>query len=119
VIYVAGRPHVLRLVDRPLENVEYVSFFPNYSHLRSLRATRISTGDVEDMEVNFKHDVIQEVQAGDGHILLHNEVEERPNVFSIVPLWENISGDDIMMPGNVFHLMAKEGYKVSIHQVIR
>lgn len=24
VIYVAGRPHVLRLVDRPLENVEYV-----------------------------------------------------------------------------------------------
>ncbi len=25
VIYVAGRPHVLRLVDRPLENVEYVN----------------------------------------------------------------------------------------------
>ena len=24
VLYVAGRPHVLRLVDRPLENVEYV-----------------------------------------------------------------------------------------------
>lgn len=24
VIYVSGRPHVLRLVDRPLENVEYV-----------------------------------------------------------------------------------------------
>ena len=23
VVYVAGRPHVLRLVDRPLENVEY------------------------------------------------------------------------------------------------
>lgn len=24
VIYVAGRPHVLRLVDKPLENVESV-----------------------------------------------------------------------------------------------
>lgn len=31
VIYVAGRPHVLRLVDRPLENVEYVSFSSNFS----------------------------------------------------------------------------------------
>ncbi len=28
VIYVAGRPHVLRLVDRPLENVEYVGSLP-------------------------------------------------------------------------------------------
>ena len=27
VIYVAGRPHVLRRVDKPLENVEYVAFW--------------------------------------------------------------------------------------------
>ncbi|KAH9957448.1 inositol hexakisphosphate-domain-containing protein [Russula dissimulans] len=102
VIYVAGRPHVLRLVDRPLENVE---------------ATGISTSDVEDMEVNFKRDVIREVRAGDGRILLHDEVEERPNVFSIVPLWENVSEDDIMTPGDVFHLMAKEGYNIDYGRV--
>jgi len=70
------------------------------------------------MEVNFKRDVIREVRAGDGRILLHDEVEERPNVFSIVPLWENVSEDDIMTPGDVFNLMAKEGYNVSIRQVV-
>ncbi|KAI9439769.1 inositol hexakisphosphate-domain-containing protein [Lactarius indigo] len=102
VIYVAGRPHVLRLVDRPLENVE---------------ATGITTSDVEAMEENFKRDVIQEVRSGNGRILLHDEVEERPNVFSIVPLWENVSEEDIMTPGDVFKLMEKEGYKIDYGRV--
>ncbi|KAH9998939.1 inositol hexakisphosphate-domain-containing protein [Russula vinacea] len=83
VIYVAGRPHVLRLVDRPLENVE---------------ATGITTSDVEAMEDNFKRD-------------------ERPNVYSIVPLWENVSEEDIMTPGDVFDLMAKEGYKIDYGRI--
>ncbi|KAI9453330.1 inositol hexakisphosphate-domain-containing protein [Russula earlei] len=102
VIYVAGRPHVLRLVDRPLENVE---------------ATGITTSEVEAMEVNFKRDLVREVRAGSGHILLHDEVEERPNVFSIVPLWESVSEEDIMTPGDVFNLMAKEGYKIDYGRV--
>jgi hypothetical protein len=66
------------------------------------------------MEESFKRDVINEVRAGDGRILLHDEVEERPNVFAIVPLWVNVSEEDIMTPRDVFNLMAKEGYKVSI-----
>ena len=66
------------------------------------------------MEENFKRDVIQEVRSGNGRILLHDEVEERPNVFSIVPLWENVSEEDIMTPGDVFKLMEKEGYKVGV-----
>ncbi|KAI0303565.1 inositol hexakisphosphate-domain-containing protein [Multifurca ochricompacta] len=102
VIYVAGRPHVLRLVDRPLENVE---------------ATGITTSDVEAMEDNFKRDVIREVHAGRGRILLHDEVEERPNVFSIVPLWENVTEEDIMTPGDVYNLMAKEGYKIDYGRI--
>jgi Inositol hexakisphosphate len=69
------------------------------------------------MEENFKRDVIREVRAGNGRILLHDEVEERPNVYSIVPLWENVSEEDIMTPGDVFELMANEGYKVSIIDV--
>jgi hypothetical protein len=69
------------------------------------------------MEESFKRDVVQEVRAGDGRILLHDEVEERPNVFAIVPLWENVSEEDIMTPRDVFNLMAKEGYKVSIARV--
>ena len=66
------------------------------------------------MEESFKRDVINEVRAGGGRILLHDEVEERPNVFSIVPLWENVSEEDIMTPGDVFSLMAKEGHKVGV-----
>jgi Inositol hexakisphosphate len=69
------------------------------------------------MEESLKRDVIRELRAGQGRILLHDEVEERPNVFSIVPLWEAVSEEDIMTPGDVFKLMAKEGYQVSISQV--
>jgi hypothetical protein len=65
------------------------------------------------MEESFKRDVIREVRAGNGRVLLHDEVEERPNVYAIVPLWENVSEEDIMTPGDVFDLMAREGYKVS------
>ncbi len=68
------------------------------------------------MEERFKHDVIWEVHASNGQVLLHDEVEERPNVFTIVPLWENVFKEDIMTPHDIFNLMAKEGYKVSIHQ---
>lgn len=66
------------------------------------------------MEENFKRDVIREVRSGNGRILLHDEVEERPNVFSIVPLWETVSEEDIMTPGDVFKLMENEGYKVDV-----
>lgn len=102
VIYVAGRPHVLRLVNKPLENVE---------------ATGVTTSMVEAMEESLKRDVIQEVRAGGGRILLHDEVEERPGVFSIIPIWEDVTEDDIMTPRDVFDLMAKEGYKVNYDRV--
>ena len=65
------------------------------------------------MEENFKKDVLREVRAGGGRMLLHDEVEERPGVFSIIPIWEEVSEEDIMTPRNVFELMVKEGYRVS------
>ncbi|KAL5486072.1 hypothetical protein ACEPAI_7116 [Sanghuangporus weigelae] len=102
VLYVGGRPHVLRLVDRPLENVE---------------ATGVTTQTVEAMEKNLKRDVIREVRANEGRILLHDEVEERPGVFSIVPQWENVTGDDILTPRDVFDLMAKEGFKINYDRI--
>ncbi|KAH7925850.1 hypothetical protein BV22DRAFT_1033556 [Leucogyrophana mollusca] len=102
VIYVAGRPHVLRLVDKPLENVE---------------ATGVTTSMVETMEERFKKDVLRELRLGRGRILLHDEVEERPGVFSIIPLWETVSEADIMTPRDVFNLMSKEGYKINYDRV--
>lgn len=117
VIYVAGRPHVLRLVDKPLENVEYVFRTPDLMCCAHgsfpYRATGVTTEVVERMELNFKKDILRELRAGNGRILLHDEVEERPGVFSIIPLWETVSEDEILTPRDVFNLMAKEGYRVS------
>ena len=70
------------------------------------------TQRVEEMEIEMKRDVIREVLAGSGRILLHDEVEERPGVFSIIPQWEDVSVDDILTPRDVFNLMVKEGFKV-------
>jgi hypothetical protein len=64
------------------------------------------------MEESFKKDVLRELRAGDGRILLHDEVEERPGVFSLIPIWEEVSEDDIMTPRNVYELMTKEGFHV-------
>ncbi|KAF9787481.1 inositol hexakisphosphate-domain-containing protein [Thelephora terrestris] len=102
VLYIAGRPHVLRLVDKPLENVE---------------ATGVTTAVVEAMEQSFKKDVLKEVRAGDGRILLHDEVEDRPGVFTIVPIWEHVEESDIMTPREVFDSVVKEGFKVSYDRV--
>ncbi|PFH53133.1 hypothetical protein AMATHDRAFT_138191 [Amanita thiersii Skay4041] len=102
VIYIAGRPHVLRLVDKPLENVE---------------ATGVTTDIVEAMEQNFKKDVLFEVRQGDGRILLHDEVEERPGVFTIIPIWETVTEEDIMTPRDVFELVQREGYKIDYSRV--
>lgn len=76
------------------------------------RATGITTAVVETMEEAFKRDVLRELERGDGRILLHDEVEERPGVFSIIPVWEDVEKEDIMTPRDVFNLMSKEGFKV-------
>jgi hypothetical protein len=65
------------------------------------------------MEENFKKDVLRELRQGDGRILLHDEVEERPGVFSIIPIWEVVSEDEIMTPRDVFSQIIREGYRVS------
>ena len=87
-------------------------------HVPVFRATGVTTQTVEVMEKNLKRDVIREVIANEGRILLHDEVEERPGVFSIVAQWENVDTDDILTPRDVFDLMAKEGFKVCGHAVL-
>ncbi|KAI0701913.1 inositol hexakisphosphate-domain-containing protein [Cerioporus squamosus] len=69
------------------------------------------------MEDNLKRDVIREVRAGDGRILLHDEVEERPGVFKIIPIWEQVEEKEIMTPRDVYNLMVQEGYKVDYGRV--
>lgn len=73
----------------------------------------MTTAVVETMEENFKKDVLRELRQGEGRILLHDEVEERPGVFSIIPIWEFVSEEEIMTPRDVFSRIIREGYRVS------
>jgi len=82
--------------------------------LLTRRATGVTTAVVEAMEENFKKDVIRELRKGNGRILLHDEVEERPGVFSIIPIWEVVSEEEIMTPRDVFDQIIREGYKVRL-----
>ena len=76
------------------------------------RATGVTTQTVEDMEIKLKRDVLRELRKNEGRLLLHDEVEERPGVFTILPQWEVVDYDDVLTPRDVFELMAKEGFKV-------
>ena len=71
------------------------------------------------MEETFKKDVLRELRQGGGRILLHDEVEERPGVFSIIPIWEQVEESDIMTPRDVYNLMVAEGYKVGVPDLTR
>ena len=90
-----------------------------YANPALRRATGVTTSVVEAMEENLKRDVIREVRAGSGRILLHDEVEERPGVFSIIPIWEQVEESDIMTPRDVYNLMVAEGYKVGVPDLTR
>ncbi|KAG8928388.1 hypothetical protein FRC01_006011 [Tulasnella sp. 417] len=102
VIYVAGRPHVLRLVDRPLQNVE---------------ATGITTDVVESMENRLRKDVQREIRSNDGRILLHDEVEDSPGKFTITAQWEKVEMGDVMTPRELFNMMVQDGYQVDYTRV--
>jgi hypothetical protein len=66
------------------------------------------------MEISFKNDVLRELRKGNGRILLHDEVEERPGIFSIIPIWEVVEEHEIMTPQNVISLITKLGYRVTM-----
>ncbi|KAJ7613946.1 inositol hexakisphosphate-domain-containing protein [Roridomyces roridus] len=104
VVYVAGSPHVLRLAENPLENVQ---------------TTGVTTSMVEQMEEAFKKDVLREVRENDGRVLLHDDREERPGSVTIVPIcqWATVTESDILTPRDVFTLMKKEGFKIDYGRI--
>lgn len=118
MLYVRGRPHVLRLHDEPLENVV---------------TTGVSTAAVEGMENALKNDVLRELNTCGGRLLLHDEVEEDGKfvINAVVRLsvlcdltaslmeqqWEDVKEDDIMTPREVFDLMKREGFAVDYYRL--
>ncbi|OXH32476.1 hypothetical protein J008_03246 [Cryptococcus neoformans] len=102
VLYINSRPHVLRLVDKPLTNVE---------------TTGVTAAVVERMEVAMKQDVLKELRQSEGRLLLHDEVETKPGCYEIIPIWETCQESDILTPRELYESVISEGYKVDYMRV--
>lgn len=96
VIYVNGKPFVLRVLNDPIKNLE---------------TTGIAKERVEAMENSLKADVLRESKTHDGRVLLHDE-EADGQTFAVVPVWETVQEDGVLTPADVFELARKKGYKV-------
>lgn len=80
VIFVSGgRPHVLRTVANPLENVV---------------TTGVTARVVEGMEVALKEDLGREAEANGGKVLLHDEVPEADGTFTVTAMWEDVTVEE-------------------------
>ena len=102
VLYVNGRPHVLRLADQPLNNVE---------------ATGVTTDVVESMEVELKRDLLDEAHSQNGRVLLHDEVMSDDGKYTIIPVWETAADNDVLTPRDVYERVHAEGYRVDYARV--
>jgi hypothetical protein len=69
------------------------------------------------METQLKEDVLREIHAGQGRILLHDEVETKPGSYEIIPIWESVSDNDIMTPRELYEGVIQEGYHVDYDRV--
>ncbi|KAI8912645.1 inositol hexakisphosphate-domain-containing protein [Gorgonomyces haynaldii] len=97
VIYVKGRPHVLRLYNNPLKNLE---------------ATGIARERVERMEIQMKDEIIEDLKHYGNRLLVHEEKVENSK-FVLVPHWESLQEEDIETPLDVYNYFIKQGYKIS------
>ncbi|KAK1923782.1 inositol hexakisphosphate-domain-containing protein [Papiliotrema laurentii] len=102
VLYVKSRPHVLRLLDKPLTNVE---------------TTGVTAAVVERMETQLKEDVLHEIRKGEGRVLLHDEVETKPGSYEIIPIWENVQEHEVMTPREMYQGVIEEHYRVDYARV--
>lgn len=98
VIYVNGRPFVLRDIDNPLANIEQ---------------TGIEYDRVEEMEIRLKEDLLEEAKQNNGRVLLHDEKED----YSLYCTWETVTNDTIQTPRELYRMMKEQGYKVHYYRI--
>jgi hypothetical protein len=107
VIYVNGRPYVLRLFRDPLKNLE---------------ATGIARERVEQMELQMKKDILAELFNYNGRLLLHEEQVDGTQYHIVVcpfllmliikPVWESVIPENVRTPLEVYKMIVSEGYQV-------
>jgi hypothetical protein len=64
------------------------------------------------METQLKEDVLREIRQHDGKLLLHDEMETKPGVFEVVPVWEEVDESDVMTPKELYQRVICESYHV-------
>jgi len=98
VIYINGRPFVLRDVERPFSNLEY---------------TGINRERVEQMEFRLKEDILHEASRYGNKILVTDEL---PNG-QMVDQWESVISDTVKTPLEVYEELQHQGYLVDYERV--
>ncbi|OVA13484.1 hypothetical protein BVC80_379g10 [Macleaya cordata] len=99
VVYINGRPFVLRDAERPFSNLEY---------------TGINRDRVEQMEARLKDDILQEAARRYGNKIL--VTDELPDG-QMVDQWEPVTHDSVKTPLEVYEELQLEGYLVDYERV--
>jgi hypothetical protein len=82
-----------------------------------VRTTGITASVVERMEATLKQDVLREIRSGEGKLLLHDEVETKPGIYEIIPIWEAVEESDVMTPKELYKMVTDEAYNVDYQRV--
>jgi protein-tyrosine phosphatase len=99
VIYINGKPFVLREVERPYKNM--------------LEYTGIDRERVERMEGRLKEDILRESERYQGAIMVIYETDDG----KIVEAWEQVSPDVVQTPLDVFRCLEADGFPVKYARV--
>nr|GMD60850.1 paladin [Ipomoea batatas] len=98
VVYINGRPFVLREVERPFSNLEY---------------TGINRVRVEQMEDRLKEDVLMEAARYGNKILVTDELPDG----QMVDQWEPVTQDLVKTPLEVYEELQAQEYLVDYERV--
>ncbi|CAH9140358.1 unnamed protein product [Cuscuta epithymum] len=99
VIYINGKPFVLREAERPYKNM--------------LEYTGIDCERVERMEARLKDDIMREAEHYNGAIMVIHETADG----KIFDAWEHVSSDSIQTPLEVFKCLEAEGFPIKYARV--
>ncbi|GKU98379.1 hypothetical protein SLEP1_g11390 [Rubroshorea leprosula] len=99
VIYINGKPFVLREVERPFKNM--------------LEYSGIDCERVEKMEARLKEDILREAESYGGAIMVIHEIEDR----QIFDDWEHVTSDSVKTPLEVFKCLEDDGFPIKYARV--
>ncbi|XP_037496180.1 paladin isoform X2 [Jatropha curcas] len=99
VIYINGKPFVLREVERPYKNM--------------LEYTGIDRERVERMEARLKEDILREAERYGGAIMVIHETNDK----QIFDAWEHVDSDSVKTPLEVFKCLEADGFPIKYARV--